>query len=242
MLTDLAELPKHLVDSILKKVESSIDYLRYGVSPPKKIIDSIQILKVKILIPYGKRFSGSLKRWLTVVNEDYTLAIYKPFSTLDQANIAHARICFPCLFPPDVYELEPQLPPQLENPEIEDDLAEPDEDFELDDNHEPYDPAQHCDHHVQKVVITADPVENANECTIVVIFGERCQVALIRLSKDKTWTKINDCEPIDDILYCKNQFYALSYLGELMSFGVTKSGDSTIEFITPENPSFEYDS
>ncbi|PON48612.1 heme peroxidase [Trema orientale] len=134
---------------------------------------------------------------------------------LDQANSAHASICLPRLFPPDEYELEPQLPPQLENPEIEDDPVEPDEDFGSDDNHEPYDPPEHCDHHVQKVVITADPLENANECTIVVIFGERCQ---------------------DQI------FYALSYLGELMSFGVTKSGDSTVEFITPENPSFECDS
>lgn len=149
---------------------------------------------------------------------------------LNQTNIDDTSICLPSLFPPE-----------LENPEFEDDLEA--QEFELyDDNgygqlESLTQYSDYCDYHVVKTLITADALENPNECTTVVIFGRYAQLAFFRHGKDRTWTKINEnCGCIGDILHCKNQFYAINFDGALISFDVTKSGNSTTKLIAPEIP------
>ncbi|KAL6127790.1 hypothetical protein ACLB2K_071152 [Fragaria x ananassa] len=50
---------------------------------------------------------------------------------------------------------------------------------------------QHFDYLVHKVVISADPLLNANECIVVVITEPFSQLAFIRLGKDSTWTFVD---------------------------------------------------
>ncbi|KAF4399028.1 hypothetical protein G4B88_023622 [Cannabis sativa] len=52
----------------------------------------------KLHIPYDKRFGGSSQGWLLTVNRDFTVTLYKPYSTDHDSAI----INLPCLFPPEV--------------------------------------------------------------------------------------------------------------------------------------------
>ncbi|KAL5549938.1 hypothetical protein UlMin_000114 [Ulmus minor] len=82
---------------------------------------------------------------------------------------------------------------------------------------------------------TADPVENPNDLTIVVIYGEFQQLASIRPTKDNKWTRVVDTQmPFDDILYYNNQFYAITMKGKVISFDVTNPFNLNIKVITKE--------
>lgn len=77
-----------------------------------------------------------------------------------------------------------------------------------------------------KATISADPILNANDCIVVVIYEEKLQLAFIRLGKDATWTYIDEsCRPIDDVIfYAPDKFYAASGdRGKLLSFDISTS-------------------
>ncbi|GMN44535.1 hypothetical protein TIFTF001_013725 [Ficus carica] len=85
----------------------------------------------------------------------------------------------------------------------------------------PPDHAESYEYYVFKAIITADPITNPDQCVIVVIFSEFCKMAYFRLTKDVTWTGIEHVGwPIDEVLYCYDQFYALNCQGDLVSFRI----------------------
>ncbi|KAL5570093.1 hypothetical protein UlMin_026668 [Ulmus minor] len=73
------------------------------------------------------------------------------------------------------------------------------------------------DHHIFKATITADPLENPNDCTIAVIFSD-FELSFIRLGKDTTWTKVYRRGLFVEIMPYNNHFYVLDNIGGLISF------------------------
>ena len=120
------------------------------------------------------------------MNEDFSVTLYKPYSTLQE----NATIHLPCLFPPDIEDYEPENFQEL-----------------IDD----------CGYHIFKATITADPLTNPNDCMVVVIFSEFRELAFIRPTKDKTWTKID----LDD---------------ELISFDISDPYKSKFTWVGTQEP------
>ncbi|KAL5570074.1 hypothetical protein UlMin_026649 [Ulmus minor] len=170
-------------------------------------------LDLKITMPYDKRFCASSEGWLVAINKDYTVSLYNPYSML-VGNCNKYNIQLPILFPTQPFLL-PGDEYDFEN--FSDDESE--EDF---------------DYHIFKATITADPLENPNDCTIAVIFGDSFNLAFIRLGKDTTWTKIDWGGSFDDILPYNNHFYALDNLGRLISFD-DDPHNFNVNLVTREN-------
>lgn len=157
----------------------------------------------KLVVPYGKRFSGSSKGWLVTVEEDFSVTLHKPFSMANEV----ATIRLPCLFPPS---------------------AEDDLDLGT---IEPY--IENCYDHISKATITADPLANPNDCVVVVIYGEIREVAFIRPAKDTTWTKVDLKEKyVFDIVFHNNEFFALSFnSGRLESFDISDPRNVKVKLV-----------
>ncbi|PON53134.1 hypothetical protein TorRG33x02_306140 [Trema orientale] len=181
-----------------------------------------KFLELELLVPYGKRFSGSSNGWLVAVNKDWTVTLYKPYSMVKEGNNLDTCIRLPCIFP---IELE----------------------YDLDDPQAVFyksmgiDIENLYDYHVYKALITTDPLANPSECTVVVIFGPCNELAFLRLAQDTTWTKIEPTISFlsDDIMHFNGLFYAVNQTnGELISFDVTDLCDSTIKYVAPEVPNF----
>ncbi|EXC57185.1 hypothetical protein L484_000735 [Morus notabilis] len=178
-----------------------------------------KFLGTKLFVPYNKRFSGSSQGWLVAVNKDWTVTLYKPYSMVKGGNNIDTNILLPCLFPPD-----------LEG------FFDPDGIIDY---------AEVYDYHIEKALLTADPLTNPNECMIVVIFGEMQELAIFRIAKDTTWTKINGYDhdnkqimlEIKDICHHNNQIYAVDVHGVLRSFDVTNPCNPTVNLVAPRRAS-----
>ncbi|KAB2604476.1 F-box protein SKIP23-like [Pyrus ussuriensis x Pyrus communis] len=87
---------------------------------------------------------------------------------------------------------------------------------------------------VYKATITADPILDADNCVVLVIYEDRCQLAFIRLNKDKMWTYIEDLRfVLFEVVPVRNQFYAIGGdESQLLSFDITTRFSSDIKFIT----------
>lgn len=91
---------------------------------------------------------------------------------------------------------------------------------------------------VYKATITADPILDADNCVVLVIYEDRCQLAFIRLNKDKMWTYIEDLRfVLFEAVPVRNQFYAIGGdQSQLLSFDITARSSSDIKFITTRKP------
>ncbi|ONI24694.1 hypothetical protein PRUPE_2G255700 [Prunus persica] len=70
--------------------------------------------------------------------------------------------------------------------------------------------AKHCEYFVYKSAISADPISNANDCIVVVIYGARCELAFIRLGDNK-WTYFDrSCSIFEDIAQIGDKSYVLT--------------------------------
>ncbi|PON50220.1 F-box protein SKIP [Trema orientale] len=181
-------------------------------------------LELKLSLFHNKRFSGSSHGWLVIVNEDYTLTLHKPyFISKDDISASKTSVHLPCFFPPELdnldYDTNDETDPEEEHFAHEDD-SDPEDYLYLDSSY-----------HVLKVLITADPLINPNDCTIVVKYGGLGKLAFIKYGKDTTWTKIEDDQfrGYEDMVYYKNQIYVHSR-GKLASFDPCKG---TIKLIAP---------
>ncbi|KAI5347007.1 hypothetical protein L3X38_014886 [Prunus dulcis] len=88
---------------------------------------------------------------------------------------------------------------------------------------------------VVKATISADPILDANNCVVVVIYEGSCKLAFIRLNKDTTWTYVDprleyigqSLDMIEDVVHVKEKFYAVK-VRRFLAFGdenrVTKKG------------------
>ncbi|XP_004304790.1 PREDICTED: uncharacterized protein LOC101299793 [Fragaria vesca subsp. vesca] len=85
-----------------------------------------------------------------------------------------------------------------------------------------------CEYYVLKATITSNPIINANECVVFVIYMEQNQMAFIGFSKDTTWTYIRtENESIADFIHCRgdpeDKVYALGSHGNLLTFNINTS-------------------
>ncbi|XP_034203892.1 putative F-box protein At5g55150 [Prunus dulcis] len=70
--------------------------------------------------------------------------------------------------------------------------------------------AKHCEYFVYKAAISADPISNANDCIVVVIYGPRYELAFIRLG-DSKWTYFDGtCYIFEDIAQIGDKSYVLT--------------------------------
>ncbi|RXI07939.1 hypothetical protein DVH24_014505, partial [Malus domestica] len=84
--------------------------------------------------------------------------------------------------------------------------------------------ARRYDCYVRKATISTDPVLNADECVVEVIFGDGYRLASITLAKDKTWTYrdhrtwhfIDDVVHVRDNVYCVDTSDRLNLDGKII--------------------------
>lgn len=235
MASDWANLPKHLLDSIVERLLSSSDYLRFSLvcmswfgvakdnqsrhakkmlshqEPPMllffndkedawslyNVLDN-KVLDVQLRMP-NKRFCGSSKGWLVVVEENFTVTLINPFPGREEREKFVIRL--------------PQLNPPEQNREVR-------EEYWVED----------CDYYVSKATITADPILNANDCIVVVIYADKCYMSFIRPGKDTTWTYMDTaCHAIDVFQREGGKFYALKLYGSLVTFNITSESYSDVK-------------
>ncbi|XP_061993420.1 F-box protein SKIP23-like [Rosa rugosa] len=68
-----------------------------------------------------------------------------------------------------------------------------------------------CNYYVYKAIMSADPILNAKDCIVTVIYEDCNQLAFMRPSKDATWTYVNpNLSRIQEILLVdQNKLYAI---------------------------------
>ncbi|XP_061999352.1 probable F-box protein At1g44080 [Rosa rugosa] len=93
-----------------------------------------------------------------------------------------------------------------------------------------------CDYYVYKAMISADPVVNAEDCVVVVIYEEQCRLSFIRLNKDKAWTYVHRPRPVQDVLHFGNRYYAVNYWSNLYSFDITTQSNSDVDCFVSSIP------
>ncbi|CAL8127200.1 unnamed protein product [Prunus armeniaca] len=72
---------------------------------------------------------------------------------------------------------------------------------------------------VFKATISADPILNANDYIVVVIYEEYCRLAFIRPGKDTAWTYVDQrWSLIQEVVPIRDKFYAVDRWGNLLSF------------------------
>ncbi|XP_004288821.1 PREDICTED: putative F-box protein At4g17565-like [Fragaria vesca subsp. vesca] len=98
------------------------------------------------------------------------------------------------------------------------------------------------ENYVFKATISADPISNPEDCIVMVTHMDRLELAFIRLGKDTTWTYMDGsdnivpgCRMIQEVIYIEQTFYAVGYFNELLSFDVTSQSYSEIHVIVPED-------
>ncbi|KAK9912686.1 hypothetical protein M0R45_036536 [Rubus argutus] len=163
MDSDWAELPKHLLDSVLERLVSALDYLRFSVvckswydvakdnyksalllliSSDKEDTWSLydvmddKVLDMQVRLP-NKRFCGSSKGWLVIVEDNFCVTLLNPFGTVKARKHQENSII--------------RLPP----------LKPPAKDRGL----EAW--IKRCNYFVHKTTISEDPILNANDCIVV---------------------------------------------------------------------------
>lgn len=240
-------LPKHLLESILERLLSSSDYLRFSVvcmswfgvakdnqsqhakkmlshqEPPmllffndKKdawslynILDD-KVHDVQLRMP-NRRFCGSSKGWLVVVEENFAVTLINPLSkSKGMGERENLVIRLPQLNPPELSVRDIGREEWVED----------------------------CEYYVIKATITADPIMNANDCIVFVMYAPHCRTAFIRIGKDTTWTYIEKpCTGIVDVLQREGgKFYAVQRHGSLITFNITSESYSDVKYFACDVP------
>lgn len=211
MGSDWAKLPEDLLYMILERFEFLSDFVRFSVvcttwlcvakdnrnlaemlsrcQPPMLLIASDKmdtwnvynlmddkVLDMQIPVP-TKRFCGSSKGWLVMVETDFSLTLVNPFSRV----------------------LGIRLPPL------------------------PFPFVNECEGYVNKVMISADPIANAQDCVVVVTYQSRPRkVSFICLNKDTTWTHVDSYSiGSEEVVYAGDKCYAVGAWNKLISFDIT---------------------
>ncbi|KAK9914198.1 hypothetical protein M0R45_037989 [Rubus argutus] len=216
---DWANLPVNLLDLVLEKLSSPSDYLRFsdvcmlwnsvakdniskrtapmlltytGKAETWSLCDIIEDTVIMQLELPNKRFCGFSKGWLITMDANFVVTLINPFSRIKGRKAKENSIIALSAL---------KLPKTFEQRTRW---------------------AKQCDHYIFKATISADPISNAEDCIVVVIYEESCQLAFIRLEKDTRWTYIDiQCRQIEEVVYVEDTFYAIDYLNKLFSFQVT---------------------
>ena len=249
---DWADLPKHLLELVVDKLESSTDYLHFGavciswlsiLQNNQSRLDTIFCHQAPLLlIPdehehkwrvYDVTKDKFLKSKLLVPypnclcgsSEGWLVGVNKDSTvTLHKPGfvVTNSSVELPCIFPYGIVDYHSDF-----------------EDF--------VDLTDVADYNIEKAILNYDQRAKLNQLTVVAIFSEFSELAFIRHGKDATWSKIdasynNEQPMVVDILLYNNQFYALKYCGGLVSFNITDSGVSTVKWLAPpkEDPLYDH--
>lgn len=214
-----------LLNSVLERLESLSDYFQFSVvctswycvakknrskrakmvstchRPPMLLISNdsedawnvYNIMADKVLGLQlkvpNKRFYGSSNGWLIDVEDSFAITLTNPFFRVKGKGEKENSII--------------RLPPLDKGPYIE---------------HGIEGSKQHG-HCVVRGSILGDPLSNANDCIVVVIFGAPIfKLAFIILDKDTTWTYIDRSLFIADVVCFQGKYYAVDQYNSFYSF------------------------
>ncbi|KAM5551691.1 F-box protein SKIP23 [Rosa sericea] len=235
---DWANLPKHLLDSVVKRLALPSDYLQFSCvckswcsvakdnkSQRSKMITPMllisankkhtwhlyrvmdnKILDLQVSVP-NKRYCGFSKGWLITLENNFIVALINPFFRVKGKQKKENSIIR--LPPLTCKDLTPRRILHW---------------------------SRRSESYGVKAMISADPVLNASDCIVVIIYEELKQMAFIRLSKDTTWTYIdrsadNRGRLIEEVAYFRDRFYAVDYWRRLLSFDITAQSNSDIKLV-----------
>lgn len=96
--------------------------------------------------------------------------------------------------------------------------------------------SKRCDYFVYKATISADPVLNANDCIVAVIYEDYCQLAFIRLNKDTKWTYADQSidkrwRLIREVAFVEDKLYFINNESRLFSFDITTLSFSNLSLV-----------
>ena len=161
-------------------------------------------LNLKLSLSYKKSFCGSSQGCLVSVNDNYTVSIHKPsYTAQGSESSTEAATKIDLPWNPEDVEFYNQQQG----------------------NHG-------CDHHVIRTLISTDPFLDPDNCVVMVIYGDLSEIAFFRYTKDTAWNATANGNYVD-MVYYKNQFYAVTYHGKLVSFDVTNPS-TAVKCIAPK--------
>ncbi|KAI5346862.1 hypothetical protein L3X38_014741 [Prunus dulcis] len=163
-----------------------------------------KLVNFQLRLP-NKRYCGSSKGWLIVVDESFRVNLINPFYMVKGGERANSTIHLPPLHPPNIRR----------------------EIF-----------SKQCDYFVYKATISADPVLNANDCIVAVIYEDYCQLAFIRLNKDTKWTYADQSidkrwRLIREVAFVEDKLYFINNNSRLFSFDITTLSFSNLSLVKP---------
>ncbi|XP_021833978.1 F-box protein SKIP23-like [Prunus avium] len=236
MGSDWAELCNQILDLVLEKLVSSSDYLRFSLvckswhsaakdyqrsgnlstcHPPMLLISTgkngiwrlYNIMDDKVLDLQlnlsNKRFCGSSKGWLIAVDQSRIVTLINPFVRVKGRRMKKNSII----------RLPPLTPP---SPNIRDEMLAW---------------APYSNYFIFKAMLSADPILDANNCIVLVIYEQQCQMAFIRLNKDTTWTYVDQrYSIIEEVVLHQHKVYAASDRS-FVSFDITTRSLSNVKFV-----------
>lgn len=231
LFSDWANLPKELLYLVVERLESPLEFsavckpwrcvAKDTLSQYAKIIAPMlmiceqkrdiwnlydvarnKLVNFQLRLP-NKRFCGSSKGWLIVVDESFRVNLINPFYMVKGGERANSTIRLPPLHPPNI-------------------------------RREIY--SKRCDYFVYKATISADPVLNANDCIVAVIYEDYCQLAFIRLNKDTKWTYADQSidkrwRLIREVAFVEDKLYFINNESRLFSFDITTLSFSNLSLV-----------
>ncbi|RXI08592.1 hypothetical protein DVH24_022736 [Malus domestica] len=93
---------------------------------------------------------------------------------------------------------------------------------------------------VYKATISADPILNADNCIVTVVYEDICQLAFLRLNKDSQWTYILEkvdrgwWRTVEEVVQFEDRFYAVDLYGKVFSFDVTTPSVAPVKVVGRE--------
>ncbi|XP_050153775.1 uncharacterized protein At1g65760-like [Malus sylvestris] len=219
MASDWANLPMHLLDSILENLVSRLDYIRFSVvcmpwycvaKDNKRKFDEMSSCRHNpplLLIQTPKKPEWNLYNPM----EDQVLGL--------QLKFPKKRLCGSSKG--WLIAMNMDLVVTLKNPFFKGErdiihlppLACPDRLLD-----------RVKAEFVNKATLSADPILEADKCIVMVIYEPTGHdLAFIRLNKDSSWTYIVDekFSSLQDVVHVGDKFYVVEQMGRLFSFDIT---------------------
>ncbi|XP_062018149.1 putative F-box protein At4g17565 [Rosa rugosa] len=235
-ISDWAELPDGILDSILERLELVSDYLHFSlVCWSWNYVAKESTVKAKMMLRYNRPpmllISSSTKKgkntWNVynfINNKVLDLQLEMPnvrFCGSSKGWLIAIRNNFAVTLINPFFRVKGtrkkensiiHLPPiTTEFPENEKDIWE-----------------REFAHYAFRATISADPILNTNDCIVAVIYEHRCLLAFIRLGQDTKWTFIDQrWFPFYDVAIVQETCYAVrGQRGELLSFDIATGNNS----------------
>ncbi|XP_062014397.1 F-box protein At2g17690-like [Rosa rugosa] len=228
--SDCGKLPEHLLESVLERLSSALDYVRFSI-----VCRSWNSIAKNVLSNRSRLTRPPLLLTYTGKEETWNLCDIRNDKVLDlQLELPNKRFCG--FSKGWLLTMDEDFVVTLINPSSRVkgrktkensiirlpalNLLKTDEVFNAK-------WAKFCDYYVFKATISADPISNAKDCIVVVIHEDSRQMAFIRLDKDTTWTYIKEgIADMEDVVYVKDKLYTVDIFDQLHYFAATTGAKS----------------